>query len=395
MIKITASESYLGYEYQALQALLLILPSGSNSKVYIERFDDVDFENGNEKKIIQGKFSLKNKRKITSKEPAFWKSLGNWIDLIETGIISEDEYHFLILTTRDTDDSIILQFTEDEKKRDSKELLDNLIEQAEKIENKNKENKKHIKKFLNLDYGKKFSLVEKIQIFTNQPNILEIQEKINTHLKEWSLSDFYEGFFDAIYGWWYREILKRLSGDVNQPLTHNELVETIQYNRSQQSAKTLPVYFDKITNPDKIVEELKKFNFVEQLHLIDLENGTVIACMMDYYLAAEHRSKWVRKLSHVSDRLDDYDKELKSKWGSEFLSSEREIKKLNIVDEDKLKGYGLKIFEWMDKYSFYPDLKLEKDVGKIWLWKGSFHMLSDECKVGWHPNFKKLVRCKT
>ena len=395
MIQHTAPAQFLGYEYQSLQALLLILPTGSNSKVYVERFDDVSFESGDDiKQIIQTKFSLNDDAQITSKEPAFWRSIFNWIGLIEEGHVTSGEYDFLLMTTRSSDDPIILSLTKDSQKRDNRQILNDLIELATKIKNDNRDNKKTIKKFLSLSRDKKISLIEKIQILTGQSNVLNIQKKINAHLQDHSHSEFYESLFNHVYGWWYRQIIHRLSNDVNEPLSHKELMDEINYQRDQQSAKSLPIYFEKIKNPEKIIEIYSKFKFVKQLHLINLEKSDITTSIVDYYRAAEHRSRWTREIKPISSRLDDYDNVLKEKWRSEFRSLQREIQEKNTTNENELEQYGMRLFEWMDKYGFFPEIELEKNIAKMWLWKGSFHMLSDKCKVGWHPNFRTLLECK-
>ncbi|MBS3921965.1 MAG: hypothetical protein KGZ37_02295 [Nitrosarchaeum sp.] len=390
----SARAPFLGYEYQSLQALLLITPTGTNSRIYIERFDDVEFESGDEKILIQNKFSLNDSSKITAKDEAFWKSIGNWISLIESGIISEEEYHFLIITTRDTDDPLILKLTERSETRNNRELLTELIEFAEENKNKNKKTEKHIRKFLKMKIPSRISLIEKFQILVSQANIKEIQEKINSHLSEWSYEEYLDEFLNSIYGWWYREIIKRLSENINEPLTHNELVETIQHYRDRQSAKALPIYLEKLKKPEKLTAAYSDFPFVEQLEQIDLEKSSIVEAMFDYYRAYEHRSSWVRNLKQISEKLDDYDEELVEKWKSEFKSINRKIEQEKITNNNELKKLGLGLFEWMDKNPFYPNLKLERDIAKTWLLKGSYHLLSDDCRVGWHPNYKKLVGCK-
>lgn len=159
----TAAPSFLGYEYQTLQAMLLVIPSGIDSKVYIERFDDVLFEpEGGIKQLIQNKFSLKDGKKITSIEPAFWKSLGNWISLIDSQIICEDDYRFLIITTRDTNDPLIRLLKEDLDNRNNIKIVDEIDIVAKNNNGKNKSTKKHITKYFGLSGEKKISLVSKI-----------------------------------------------------------------------------------------------------------------------------------------------------------------------------------------------------------------------------------------
>jgi hypothetical protein len=375
----TAQASFLGYEYQALQALLLIVPSGSNSQVYIERFDDVVFEQGEHREIIQNKYSLNDESTITAMDPALWKTLKNWIHLIKIDAVSSEDYEFRIITTRKSDDPIILELTEESELRDNEQIIKELLEIAKKIDNV--KINKFVEEFTTFDSGKRFNLIKKMQILTSQPNIQQIQTKIESHLEGYTHIRFKDNFFDAIYGWWYRQIINRLSVDVNKPLTSEDLLSVIRRNRDLQTAEALPIHFDHVELSKNILDTYLQNRFVEQLNSIDLDNTSIFESILNYYKAFEQRGKWVRELNDISDRLDDYDEELLLKWKSEFNSIGRIIEKLDITDNEELKNHGMKLFEWMEKSDYYPDLKLENSISKIWLWRGSFHMLSNECRL--------------
>lgn len=388
----SAQASFLGYEYQALQALLLIAPSGHDSEVYLERFDDVTFHEGDHKQVLQMKFSLNNDRNITSKDEALWKTIRNWIDIIELGLVSTDEYQFIIITTRKTDDELILQLTEEPNTRDKKEILESLISIAKEIHND--QIKDAIDKFLKLDPVKQRKLVDKIKILTSQPDIVEIQAEIEKHLSGYTRPEFKENFFYAVYGWWYTEILNRLAGNVNEPLTSQSLIEVMTRLRDLQMAGTLPTHFDDAKLTDNIFNAYKASRFVEQLNLIRIETPEIFKAILNFYKASEQRSKWFRELHNTAYFLEKYDEELKEKWDGQFSKTLRKAKNDGAVTTEDLVPYGIENYEWMNNSNYYPDLKLENSLSKIWLWKGSFHMLADFCKVGWHPDFKKIFKCE-
>jgi hypothetical protein len=388
----SARASFLGYEYQTLQALLLIAPSGlTDSAVYLERFDDVTFENGNYKEVIQTKFSL-NEAKITSKDESFWKTIRNWMNVIEIGPVSTEEYFFTIITTRKSDDEIILQLTENPETRNNKEIVESLIAVAQTIDNDRINDA--IEKFLQLGLMKQRKLIDKIRILTSQSNITQIQNEIENHLIGYTLLAFKESFFDAIYGWWYRQVIHHLSHDVNEPLTHQSLIQVMRRQRSLQAADALPTHFDSEKLTENIFDAYKTSRFVEQLNIIHLDHGSILKAILHYYKASEQRIKWFRELDNIATLLDMYDSELKEKYDSQFSHSEREIRQANLSNDNDLVPYGIKNFEWMDNSNYYPDLKLENSLSKIWLWKGSFHLLSDMCELGWHPNFRNILRCE-
>ena len=393
MIKsVSAKPSFLGYEYQSLQALLLIAPTGRESQIFIEKFDDVTFQQGEHKEVIQYKFSLNNTSNITAKSPELWKTLYNWITLIESNSISTDEYHFLIITTRNSEDEIILELTKEDSKRNHQEIVSNLVEVAKSIDNK--EIKKYVDKFLTLKLLKQTKLLSNIQILVGQPDIIGTQNQIEEHLKDFTRPEFKESFFESIYGWWYKQIINRLSIDTDVPITHHDLIEAIHRHLELQSASALPIHFDNAKLTDKIKKSYENYRFVRQLELIKLKDKTIFESMLHYYKAFKQRSKWTRELQNIDQRLEKYDEELELKWKSEFDSIEREIDKKQSPTDSELIDYGTRLFEWMDKSNYYPDLKLENSLSKIWLSKGSYHMLSNECKVGWHPKFMKLLGCE-
>ncbi|HJU13553.1 MAG TPA: ABC-three component system protein, partial [Candidatus Nitrosotalea sp.] len=364
----SAQASFLGYEYQTLQALLLISPSGqTDAAVYLEIFDDVTFENGDYKEVMQTKFSLNDETKITSKDQSFWKTIRNWMDIIEMGLVSTEEYVFTIITTRKTDDEIILLFTENPNTRDNKKILELLTDVAKTIDNTRINST--IERFLKLGPIKQRKIVDKIRILTNQPDIEQIQKEIERHLIGYTLPAFKDSFFDAIYGWWYRQVIHRLSHDVSEPLTQQSLIEVMGRQRSLQAADVLPIHFDNAELTENIFDAYATSKFVEQLKIIDLEDSSILKSILHYYKASEQRSRWFRVLNDTASLLDKYDSELKEKYDSQFSHTERESRQAGISNDDDLIPYGIKNFEWMDNSNYYPDLKLENSLSKIWLWK--------------------------
>lgn len=386
----SAEASFLGYEYQALHALLLVAPSGGDTEVHIESFDDVEFKEGDYQELLQYKFSLKNKRNVTSKDESFWKTLGNWAELIESEIISTDDYHFRLVTTRETTDSLILKLTENPETRDNQKLLTEILEVKDTMNNKTLENS--IQKFVTLDPGKQFELITKFRISVGSKDIASVQEEIEKHLITYTKQRFKESFFDSIYGWWYRQVLNRLSGEITKPLTNKDLVEAMERHRDLQTADALPTHFDGKEIEDKLRDTYLQNKFVEQLEYINVSKPSVFKAILNFYKATQQRIKWYEELNNIEDRLDKYDAELYEKWESEFNAIQRKITKSS--SDDDLVNYGYDLYEWMERSNYYPDLKLENSLSKIWLWKGSFHILSDDCVVGWHPKFKDLLKCE-
>nr|WP_270780800.1 ABC-three component system protein [Holdemanella biformis] len=108
----------------------------------------------------------------------------------------------------------------------------------------------------------------------------------------------------------------------------------------------------------------------------------------DYYRACKQRTRWVRDELIYLDELAKYDIKLISEWEIAFAWMEDFLgNEVNINDEEKIKA-GKKLYkEMMDK-----NIYIREHCQKPFIMRGSYHILANKLKVGWHIDYKEILK---
>ena len=80
-----------------------------------------------------------------------------------------------------------------------------------------------------------------------------------------------------------------------------------------------------------------------------------------------------------------YDAELADRWLRIFSARIDESSPLS-TNAEKIK-FGKSIFHWANNVQI-PF----RNRGELWLSAGSYQILADQVRVGWHPDFKSLLQ---
>jgi hypothetical protein len=157
--------------------------------------------------------------------------------------------------------------------------------------------------------------------------------------------------------------------------------------REQFKQESLPIDEDllQFTLDDEISSTYSGFRFVKQLDIIDAGKNRVAAAMRDYYRAYEQRSRWVREKLVGRLDLSKYEKRLSEEWELVFEAMRDELG-TDATDIIKKKA-ARSILAWAEQ----TNIAIRREVTEPFVCRGSFQMLSDEIKIGWHPEFRDLL----
>jgi hypothetical protein len=156
--------------------------------------------------------------------------------------------------------------------------------------------------------------------------------------------------------------------------------------RDQFRADNLPIDFDTEDPPAQMVLALSQCKFVEQLKLIALTDRRIRHAISDYYRAFEQRSRWIRDdLVHIGE-LSRYEKRLREEWQRCFDRETEAV--LDTTPEGTLQDTGRHIYNWAET----SDIRIRDSVREPYVCRGSFHMLAETTKIGWHPLFVERLQ---
>ena len=384
MKKIDASDSFVGYVYEAYFALSLVLESNGNTEVALEKFDDVALiENDQVVVGIETKHHKDSQKNLTDSSEDFWNTLGNWSDAYFESIIRPQDTMLTIITTQKISDSSILIKLRPEN-RDTAEVLKKINEIA------NKEKKSFIdyyKKFNKLDDYQKFVLLDSIYIIDQYPKINEMKNKILSQVDYSVIPKRKNDLYDELLGWWWEQVLLRLTGQITRNISKNEIREKILDISRKYTNDNLPIYFDESSVADDDLPDDER-TFVKQLDWISIGEKIKRHCKSDFYLASEHRSEWIRNELLFFDELRDFDNSLKYEWKRKFDDMTESLG--NKAHENTKKTRGKELLQWANYGT--ETLCIRPLCKSPFIRRGTFHILSDNEEIGWHVDYENKIK---
>ncbi|MDC8802223.1 hypothetical protein PRZ61_02000 [Halomonas pacifica] len=384
-----ATASALGYIYQVRYGLFIGLKKiqevddPDNCLFSIEKLDDIAFEeNGNPTDLLQTKYHG-TAGNVTDRSSDLWKTVRVWAEmLLESANDFEEITYTLITTEAAAEKSIACMLGVDKEKRDTGSALERMRSISKEISNK--ENSAGYSAFNRLDEQQQKGLVESIFIICNSPSILTVEEKIRKQVRLIVSQNYIESFIVRLEGVWFKKNIEIMSADDQNALSLGELVSIVDDLRSQFLPGNLPSDFD-----DDIPEIIDIQNdaraFVEQLRLINATDRVVKQAIVNYYRAYEQRSRWLREGLVNPGEIKKYLNRLKDEWDNQASLLEM------ACDLSQTKGkfeFGSRLYQACQTQGTIP---IRSEFKPAYVSRGTYHSLSDDLRIGWHPDFEVLL----
>lgn len=388
----SAKEPSLGYFYQIKYALLTLLVQSKeldNPKIRIENLDDIEIEDVNTLQLLQTKLHIKNKANLTDSSVDFWKTIRIWSEYINDGTIELETTIFNLITTEEIPSSSILHKFKSNITLDSVAL--EVINKLDKIsiESTNEINKKAYSAYQRLSVEDKKCLVKRIKILDNSIGITEIDDLIKKELIFSTYPSTINAFLEILEGWWFKKSIENLTNQIDF-ISASELQLKIANISDSFQADNLPNHFPvQLEITDEDVESLKERNFLKQLELIQIKanSKTLKLAISDFRRAFEQRSKWLRLHLLNPEEEEEYDLRLQDYWKNIFDIMCDQAEDKNI---DELVELGKRFY--LEQFAkTCPQIKIREKFNQDYLTRGSYQMLSDSKKIGWHPNYKDEI----
>ncbi len=384
----SAVDSTLGYLYQVRSALycaLVRLKSEPEFLVSIEALDDVAFESisGDITELLQTKHHRKGTANLTDASSDLWKTLRIWIEGYVAGQLPPNVKLYLITTGIAPDKSAASYLRINGRAVDTARIsLD-----ATASSSSNTDNLKAYKAYLDLPLDDRASILSNVVIFDGAPSIEDLDVKLKQEVY-WAVDkDHHDTFLERLEGWWLRRVLEHLCSKDLLRIGGVELEAKMSDLREQFKMESLPIDDDLIDFDldDATQEAHQDSTFVRQMEIIKAGKRRVALAISDYYRAFEQRSRWLRDDLVVGMDLQKYEKRLAQEWAIVFESMRDDLGD-EATDEAKVHA-ARQLLSWAERV----DIPIRPSVTEPFVCRGSFHILSDEAKIGWHIEFKELL----
>lgn len=383
----SAGASMVGYLYQVRVALLWAIRRSriSDFRVSIETLDDVSFEVGGEPAaVLQAKHSLNAAATLTDLSPELWKTLRVWMVGLASGEIPLDTARFLIATAEASPGSACAALGIDGPGRDIAEAANRLKHAA--TTSSNNELKSAFDAYLTLDETERELLLSRIYVVPAQPDAAAILTQLQAELYHVSLHH-QDLSVQMLEGWWFKRVLLELI----HPAGGIPRVEIdAQISEIQESLKpnSLPID-EELDTLMLALDQLPEFSnrpFYKQVELVGGSQLRIRNAITSYLQAFRQRSAWTRHDLLFDADLQKYDKRLHAEWELHYAQVCDELGP--DATETAMAQAGRAILKWAED----AHLPIRSGVNVPWVCRGSLHMLAEDRRLGWHPDFEARLK---
>lgn len=380
----SAIDAALGYLYQVRLALLWALrrlKSDQEFLVSVETLDDVTFETigGDPTDLLQSKHHRVGVGSLTDASPDIWKTLRIWFEGYASGHIPATANLYLV-TTGTAPSGTAASYLQIAL-RDVSAAQSALNVTA--LSSTNKDNTAAYQAYLSVSEPERLSILERVVVLDAAPCSADIDDELRNEIYWVTQRENHLAFLDRLEGWWFRRVLRQLS-ESGDRIGSVELESQMSDLREQFKQESLPIDDDLLdfTLDDATSGMYEGSTFVRQLELINAGKRRIAAAIRDYFRAYEQRSRWLRDDLVVGMDLHKYERRLIEEWEIVFEAMRDELGDA-ATDEVRLTA-ARALLAWVEKAS----IPIRPNVTEPFLCRGSFHMLADEVRVGWHPDFR-------
>ena len=384
----SAKEPALGYNYQIRYSLYLLLreKTKENPSIRLEELDDIVIEDVDTIDLYQTKLHINSITNISNRSTDFWKTIRVWSDAVFSNLLDVSNTLFTLITTATISNESFISKLSVNSTQTRKGVLEEMCSIC--TETTNSTNKKGYEAFMRLSSEQQTSLISNINIIDASLSINETLTAIKNEFKYSAPIGKVDLFVERIEGWWFQQCILMLSKKKDS-ISSRELQIKISDTREMFSANNLPDDFpDPLTIGEEEIASYEERIFIKQLKIIAIKNNSLRSAISDFRRAYEQRSKWLRDNLIGIDEYNRFDSQLFDHWNRIFTLMKDECEEMS---EDDLIKAGKNFYQ-----DFYikspPAYKIRNNFQPQYLTIGSCHMLAEDKKIGWHPNYQELLK---
>lgn len=389
-----ASNQALGYFFQLQCALLFLMESDDDIKICVEKFDDISFHKDND--IVSQLMQLKYhsaEGNLTNSSVDFWRTLKVWIDEINKNPALLENTKFYIITTNSIGSNSVIEKIKNTRTNDSINTNE-IYEELKQIATAGKTNcdeksqsYKYYSSFLYFNEKWAKSLIRSIVIIPDFYNPEEVDNQILKQLKLCTNRITENIIHQRLLGWWFDKMILCLENPNPTFISFSEIRHKISSFLLDLKEDTLPI---DVTEHEIVALKAEKdvHNIIKQMELINAKEGKINIALQQYYKAYAQRSKWIKESLIYAEELDNYDQNLTNEWIFQFS----EIK--DNLEDDSSEIERIEKGRELYKTIMNKDIPIRPNLNDNTISRGSYNGLSNELKIGWHPDFKERLNSK-
>ena len=351
-------------------------------QISIEKFDDIAFsKDGNPKQLIQLKHHVRQCGNLTDSSTDLWRTLKVWLDGTSKDTSLLEDTDFLIITTATTPVDSVASCLKKEA-RDVDTAYQKLRAVCEKSENQ--AHQAYYAAFLATAEDVLKKLLANVYIVDGASNIIDVEKVFRKQIRYSCTPRYEDQICERLEGWWYKRAIEALCSETPVFVSQNQVRSFIVSISQEYTDENLPIDvwdIDPLQESDLGSDERI---FYEQLKLICLGSRRMRSTLRDYYRAFKQRANWVRNDLLYVNELEKYEQRLLDEWEHSFAAMEDNLSEYgSIIPEDEKIKQGRNLFTEIEG----KDIRIRPKCQEAFVMRGSYHILANQLKVGWHVDF--------
>lgn len=381
----SAAQSAAGYLYQArlgLAECLRYAYEDSSVDVAIEKLDDVSFEkDGSPLELLQTKHHLSKAADLTDGSVDLWKTLRVWSEAAKADPSIPGRTRFALITTSFAPEGSAASYLRTEG-RDPEKAETLLLTAAAASNNVTLE--KAIAAFTGLAPAMRKALVSSIEIMDGAPLIADLETVIEDRLRMIAPRGKTALAREQLEGWWWPRICAALQADKPGVISILEVEQKLDDIRDGLKRDALPLDMEHAEPSEGELFQLDEMQFVRQLRTVGIGANRLQYAKRDYYRAFAQRSRWTRQSLLFDGEVSRFEKNLIEEWQPRYAKMCDGLKP--DCDNDTAQQAGQELYSWVESDARFPF----RTITARFLNVGSYHILANDLRVGWHRDFEAL-----
>ena len=391
-----ASASALGYLFQCRYALLLALQKGDDLDlgISVEKLDDVAFHEPPSspdvaRELLQLKHHIGRRGTLGDGSPDVWKSLNIWSEAAQARRIDLSRVTLCLVTTSQANArNAVRLLRPDPTTRNPLEALARLMKAG--AGSKNQVVVDAFARLGSLADPDRRSLMKAVVLLDGASNAIDLDGELRAAVRYAADPKHRDALVQRLEGWWLQRIVRHLCDPSTNVIPVSLIQRQVYEIGGQFRRECLPDDLSGTALPGDAHPDDDDRTFVRQLGLIGLSEARLRYAQADHYRAFTQRSRWVKEQLMALDEATAYETRLVEGWTERFAIMREAVPPEG--DGPTKARHGQRFYEWIvseapTKGSFWvrPDFQAE------YMTKGSYHMLADLLRVGWHPDYEGLL----
>ncbi|MCC8968934.1 ABC-three component system protein [Bradyrhizobium brasilense] len=389
----TAAASAVGYLYQARLALLLCIPhlnSGAEVEVSIERLDDISFEKGGTAfELLQTKHHIDRVASLGNASPDLWKTLRIWAEAAKDDPSLPSRAKLALVTTAAAPAGsaaallrppVACSLGLERNPKSANEILTQIAQTSANVALA-----PAFVAFLALTEPMRSALLSAVEVLDTQPLITDLDYELEHALRLVAPAGKAAAAREALEGWWWPKVCAALMKSPSEPIPVGLLEAKLDDIRDALKRDALVADFEHAEPGEAEYAEYEGFRFVHQLQLIGLGGNRLRFAKRDFYRAFAQRSKWTREHVVVDDEVGRFEQRLVEEWQPRFEAM-CEGHNGTPPQGPALRQDGQALYQWVENEARFPFRSLTARFLNV----GSYHILANDLRVGWHRDYVLL-----